>query len=105
MKLDKKTAREKKKRENMPLLVETPNSEPNMSQQRENLRADYKWISTQEETLRKKYLNKYVAVKNKEVLFADDNAYTLIDNLKAKGISVSNTAIKFLSDHPTCFLL
>jgi hypothetical protein len=97
--------KERKRLRKMPLLVEKPTAELSMYQQRENLRADYKWITTQEEILRRKYLNKYVAVKDKKVLLADDNAYKLVDNLKAGGISVGNTAIKFLSDHPTCFLL
>lgn len=89
----------------MPLLVEKHTTEPSMYQQRENLRADYKWIGTQEEMLRQKYPNMYVAVKDQKVLLVADSAYKLIDVLKAKGIPVSNIAIKFLSDHPTCFLL
>ena len=89
----------------MPRLVEKPHSAPSLYQERENLRADYKWLAAQDEMLRKKYLNMYVAVKNKKVVLSSNNAYKLLDNLKSEGISVSNTAIKYLGANPTCFLL
>jgi len=93
----------------MPLLVERPmlgsESIKKSMFERQNLRADYRWISAEEKNLRKKYLNKYIAVKNHAVVLADRNVYTLMNKLRAKGISVDTIAVEFVSEHPTCFLL
>jgi hypothetical protein len=89
----------------MSLLVGKVNNEPSSYEQREILRADYKWIASKEEILREKYLNMYVAVKNKKVVCVSNNVYKLLDDLKNEGISTSNIAIKYLGTNPTCFLL
>lgn len=93
----------------MPLLVEKPKlgSTPCTESvvQRQNLRADYRWISSEQKRLQKKYKNKYVAVKNQTVLLSDSNVYLLLEKLQAKGVKTDNIAVKFVSEYPTCFLL
>jgi hypothetical protein len=103
-----KSRENKRGKKEMPLLVERPKlssaTEHNLSDKHQNLRADYRWIST-DNSLRKKYNNKYVAVKDREVVLSDENAYKLIARLKALGFKADNFAVEFVSEHPDCFLL
>ncbi|HLE75910.1 MAG TPA: DUF5678 domain-containing protein [Candidatus Bathyarchaeia archaeon] len=93
----------------MSLLVEksrlTSATERVSFERRQNLRADYRWISTEKKKLLKKYLNKYVAVKNGEVVLADSDVYNLVSELREKGVEVDSVAVEFVSKHPCCFLL
>lgn len=92
----------------MPLLVEGSNGSPNASdliEQREKLRSDYRWISEEQMSLQKKYLNKFVAVRNKQVIVAAENVYSLMEKLKTKGLRTDSVAVEFVSEQPLCFLL
>ena len=92
----------------MPLLVERPkvfSKTTDLVEQRERLRSDYRWIANERSALQKEYLNKYVAVKDKQVVTAESNVYSLMKKLKTKGLRTDAVAVEFLSEQPVCFLL
>ena len=86
----------------MPLLVEGSND---LIQQREKLRSDYRWISEEQTLLQKKYLNMFVAVRNKKVIVTAEDVYSLMKKLKMKGLRADCVAIEFVSEQPSCFLV
>ena len=88
----------------MPLSVEGSNA-IDLIVQREKLRSDYRWISDEQALLQKKYLNKFVAVRNKKVIVAAEDVYALMEELKMKGLRTDSVAVEFVSEKPLCFLL
>jgi hypothetical protein len=96
---------EKKK---VPLLVgkaKTSAGAVNLIEERKQLQSDYMWISEERVSLQKTFANKYVAVKNKKVIVAEGDVYSLMGALKKKGLRADKVAVEFLAEHPVCFLL
>jgi hypothetical protein len=92
----------------MPLLLTKPSDSSNYDtsyEQRERLRNDYKWISEQKVRLTQDFINKYVAVKDKHVVLAEDDVYTLFKKLRASGLNPDKVAVEYVSEQPICFLL
>jgi hypothetical protein len=67
-------------------------------EQREKLRKDYLWISEQKTALSKDFLRKYIAVRNRKVVFAENNVYDLLGRMRASGIVPDNYAVEYLSE-------
>ena len=88
---------------NEPQMSEDSNS--TLFAQRERLRADYKWISANSESLSQKFLNKYVAVKDKKVVASDEDVYSLLKQIRATGKKPDKFAVEYFSEHPVCYLL
>jgi len=63
------------------------------------------WISENQEKLRKKYPNKYIAVVNLKVIDSDSDLQILIRKLKEKGKSPSEIPIEFIAEKPTRLIL
>jgi hypothetical protein len=77
----------------------------NLVEERKQLQSDHLWITQQRPSLQKDFSNKYVAVKNKEVVASAKDVYTLMTALKKKGLKTDKVAVEFLAEHPACFLL
>jgi hypothetical protein len=77
----------------------------NLTKEYQKLQCDYLWISSEQEKLREKNENKYVAVKNKKVVLADTDIFRLLTTLKAQGYKVDDFAIEYISECPSCLLL
>ena len=74
---------------------------------RERLQADYKWLLEQKKVLSRnpKTLNKFVAVKNQKVMFAERDINRLVKAIVASGENPNMFAIDFISQHSACYLL
>jgi hypothetical protein len=69
------------------------------------LSADFRWIFNNTENLRAKYPDKYIAVKDQQVVFAYRDAKRLLAKLAMSGLSADDYAIEFVRKKPSCFLL
>ncbi len=69
------------------------------------LREDFLWILTTKKKLRKKYPNKYVAVRNRTVRFANDTIEELLAEIKTHREQVDDFAIEYIGEHPVNLLL
>jgi predicted transport protein len=58
---------------------------------------DLFWFNNNLDSLIKKFNNKFIAFKNKEVISSDSNLDNLMINLKQNEIDTSNVIIKFVS--------
>jgi len=100
--------REQKRTGKMPHLNEPQmgeDSKTTLFEQRERLRADYRWISDNRDKLTQEFLNKYVAVKDKKVVASDEDAPSLLKQLRATGKKPDKFAVEYFSEHPMCYLL
>ena len=71
----------------------------------EDFNRDMDWISENQERLRKKYANKYIAVMKRKVIDSASDLQILIQKLKEKGISPSEIPIEYISETPTRLIL
>ncbi len=71
----------------------------------ENSRKDLQWIFANEEKLRSRYSNKFIAVKGKKVLFAHEDFKKLFAAIKAEGEDVDDFTIEYIREKPACLLL
>jgi predicted aspartyl protease len=69
------------------------------------LSSDFRWIFDNTEMLRSKYPDKYVAVKDQQVVFAYRDAKRLFAKLAMSGLSADDYAVEFVRKKPSCFLL
>ncbi len=78
-----------------------------LNERREKLQADYKWLLESKKVLSHdpKFVNKYVAVRQGKVVFAEKDIDSLMRKIKASGQNSDSFAIDFVSQKPTCFLL
>ncbi len=67
-------------------------------EQRERLRNDYLWIDEQKTALCRNFPNKYIAVQNRRVVFAEDNVYDLLREMRALGLAPDVFAVEYLSE-------
>ena len=63
------------------------------------------WISENQEKLRKKYPNKYIAVMSLKVIDSDSDLQSLIRKLKEKGKNPGDVPIEFMSKKPPRLIL
>ena len=66
---------------------------------------DMDWISHNQEKIRRKHPNKYVAVMKRRIIDVDSELRTLIRRLREKGIDPGEIAIEFISEEPTRLIL
>lgn len=92
----------------MPLLKITRDIDPALEKKLLNknhkLRKDFLWIFGNEQELRKKYSNKYIAVKNKKVVFANDTMEKLMNQINSAHKRVFDYAIHYITEKPSNFL-
>ena len=69
------------------------------------LTGDYKWIIENETQLRLEYPDRYIAVKNKKVLFSDSTLERLIAEIKQSNMSVDEFSIELVSAQKSSLLL
>jgi hypothetical protein len=67
--------------------------------------SDMDWLDSQLDQLRKKYPNKYVAVKDHKVVGASSDLQDLIQNLKKKKLSPNEIPVEFISKVPPRLIL
>jgi hypothetical protein len=58
-----------------------------------------------EEKLRSKYPNKFIAVKGKKVLFTNEEFKELFATIKAEGKDIDDFTIEYINEKPACLLL
>ena len=68
------------------------------------LREDFLWIFANEQILRKKYSNKYIAVKNKKVVFVSNTIESIMNEIGLTHEHVLDYAIHYLTEKPSNFL-
>ncbi len=68
------------------------------------LQEDFLWILTNKEKLRTKYANKYIAVENKEVKYANDTINGIIATIKRSGRQMEDFAIEYIGECPANLL-
>ncbi len=66
---------------------------------------DIDWISESQETLRKKFANKYIAVIDGKVINSSVELETLLQKLKEEGRNPSEIPIEFISRKPQRLIL
>jgi hypothetical protein len=59
--------------------------------------ADLDWFNTHTASLRKQYNNKFVAIKDAQVLCAGDDVDQVLKTLTAEGVDAKGTLIRFVS--------
>ena len=76
-------------------------------ERREQLQADYKWLLEQKSVLSHdpKFLNKFVAVKDKKVVFFEKDPDCLKRKIRATKESPDTYVVDYISQQSTCFLL
>lgn len=65
----------------------------------------YLWIFANEEELRKKYPDKYIAVEDKTVKFTGETIEEVILKIKSSDKQVDDFVIEFIRTHPINLLL
>lgn len=91
----------------MPLEIKReidPALEKELMKSNRKLREDFLWIFANEDKLREKYANKYIAVNNKRVVFADDTMKDIITEINSAKKQLQDFAIQFITDKPVNFL-
>jgi len=68
------------------------------------LRENYQWIFLNEEKLRKKFPNKYIAVTNKSVRFVSGSIEEMKKEIIAANKEIFNYAIQYITEKPINFL-
>ena len=82
-----------------------PELEKELVAKHNKLRLDYLWIFANSEMLRNKYPNKYVAVRDGEVVFVNNDAKRLLEKIAMTDEDINDFAIEYVRKKPTCFLL
>lgn len=85
----------------LPILLETTTvsfGSSVVSNEREKLRVEYRWISNRRALLAKKYTDMYIAVKDKQVLLAEKSVVALLAKLRSSGIDPNYVAVEFVSE-------
>lgn len=81
------------------------NEEKELVAKHNSLSSEYRWIFANTEKLRKEHPNKYIAVKNEQVVFAYDDAKRLLEKIAQTGSNPDDFAIEYIHKKPTSFLL
>lgn len=83
--------------------VETP-EEKEMLRELHHANQNLRFFLRNEEKLRSKYLNKYIAIKNKKVIFVADTADEMYAKIQAAGENLSDLLCDFMRKEPRCLL-
>lgn len=67
-------------------------------------REDVGWFFANEEKLRSKYLNKYIAIKNKKILFTADTPEEMYAKIEASGEDPNDLLCDYMRQEPRCLL-
>ncbi len=71
-----------------------------------NLLSEYgDWFDLNYEELRRKYPNKFIAIKDKKVIAVSSDLNSLIDELKALNIDLNKVLIEFIPEEDLEFIL
>jgi len=93
----------------MPVLVQktkvSSKQEDKLLAKLNQLEEEYLWISANEEMLKREFLNKYIAVKGKEVVFYSDDFEALMKVLVASNQDIDSFAIKHITKKTSCLIL
>ena len=82
-----------------------PAQEKELIAKHNKLRLDYLWIFANSEALRAKYPNRYVAVKDKKVVYANEDAKRLLSTIVKAGENIDDFAVEYVRKQAACFLL
>ena len=92
----------------MPLLKIKRDIDPTLEKKllttNQRLREDFLWIFTNEQKLRRKYSNNYIAVKNKKVVFVDNTLENVMAEISSAHKNVLDYAIHYVTEKPSNFL-
>ncbi len=67
-------------------------------------REDMEWFFANEKKLRSKYLNKYVAIKNKKILLIADTPEEMYTKIEASGEDPNDLLCDYMRKEPRCLL-
>ena len=67
-------------------------------------REDMRWVFANEEELRSKYANKFIAVRDRKVEFVNDDVRKLFATIKAAGEDLNDFMIEYVREKPVCLL-
>jgi len=65
---------------------------------------DTKWLLDNEETLRAKYLHKYIAIKNQKVVFVADTPEEMVAKTQAGREDLNNLLCGYMDKDPRCVI-
>jgi len=65
-----------------------------------SVESDLEWFQYNYENLKKKFCDRFIAIKKKKVIDVDEDLKTLIKKLKDKGEDTTKVLIKFISKIP-----
>ena len=80
-------------------------SEKNLRESIETARANRLWVLQSLESLRRDYLNKWVAVHRKKIIAADFDYDAVIRAVKKKGIPVADVEIQLVTPENLLWIL
>jgi hypothetical protein len=66
---------------------------------------DVDWIEEHRSQLRGEYPNRFIAVKNRRVLFTAQTMTDVVVLIKEAGVSAEDCAVEYISQHETDLLL
>ena len=81
-----------------------PRFEKTLLDKPEQLKKEYLWITANEKQLKKRYLNKYIAVRNQRVMFESDDYEARLKVLIKLNEEVGSFTIKKVAKEQTCLL-
>jgi ribosome biogenesis SPOUT family RNA methylase Rps3 len=66
---------------------------------------DSKWLALNYDKIKNKFMNRFIAVKNKKIIANNDNLGELFANLRSKDINPSFTLIEFVPEKDLMLIL
>lgn len=81
-----------------------PALEQDLLTQYNNLRADYLWLAKSRK-VKSDYKDKFVAVKNKHVVYSGKSIYKMLEKIEKSGDKPESFAIHYVRKRPSCLLL
>lgn len=81
-----------------------PTLEKELLRTNSRLRSDFLWILANDKNLRKRYANKYIAVRNKSVNFVGDTIEEMIITINSAHKQIDNFVIQYVTEEPISFL-
>ena len=89
----------------MPQLIGLDNVlEKKLLKKHHRFTPDFKWLIYNEETLRDKYTDKYVAIENKAVKFSAKTLKKLISKVEASSRDIDDFIIEYIKKEKTYLL-
>lgn len=79
--------------------------EKNIVRDMELFESNFLFFQLEIDSLRKKYLNKFVAIKDKKVIGSASSIEELTPKLKKAGVDISKTVVEFVPEEETILVL